>query len=103
MDYDKETKDMSHVKSEATNKDLAAIESAIFAFADEMYQRMKKKYEDGKRGWNQMNLNESIRTDIAAEFHRININREDGRTIDLANYAMMLWHQSVRLTESKRD
>lgn len=72
--------------SDARHSDDIAVDE----FARAMKQKMAKKRDDGRGGWeyaHPLYLSELLKDHV-----------EKGDPIDVANFCMMLWHHKVQIT-----
>lgn len=79
-------------------EEIEAINRAIDQFAEAMKVKMKEKYYEGYEGWDDIAGVEGIITQKLLD----HVMRGKGQEVDVANFAMMLWHASRNSTSTER-
>jgi hypothetical protein len=72
--------------------DIQKLHDAVDAFAVAMKARLAEKAAQGFEGWDDPDLAETIEENLFDHVRRLL--KGHRQEIDIANFAMMLWHQS---------
>lgn len=73
--------------SHNTFAELDALDAMVDAFAVAMKAKLRKKWREGQRGWDDRECERGIRNALA--WH---VERGQGQEVDIANLAAMLWN-----------
>jgi len=70
-------------------EEIARLEAAVDAFAAAMKSKLAAKALEGRTGWDDPRVRDSIYTAMLA--HAAGVPMAAGQEVDVANFAMMLW------------
>lgn len=66
-----------------------------------MKRKLYEKYEAGYQGWDDKDINQDIWFDMARKLFQLSF-KDYEQAVDVANYAMMLWWQSLNKKEQQK-
>lgn len=78
--------------------ELKKLRFVVSGFSSVMLYKLIDKFRVGKTGWDKKGYNKTIRKSMMEHAFKLAFD-DDSQAVDVANFAMMLWWQSL----SKRD
>ncbi len=80
--------------SDVLERELAALNAAVDAFAEAMKAKLAAKAKEGWTGWSSPAFDGMIVSRLIKKANLVEFDRK--QAVDIANLSMMLWHQAER-------